>query len=367
MALSTGCGSSSADSAGSALYANEAGYAETTVAWAGDGYYDENAAVMAGGMATESLTTDTQIQEASQKKIIRNAEISLETPDMNDAYAKLTAKLKELGGSVYSENKRVNNFSASTDAVFTLPPENLDAFLSYAAEVAEVVTQTITSDDITGSYVDTEVRLENKRRNLEKYYEYLENADTLDEMIMIQNQIDMITTDIETYESMLKLWNSNLSESRVTLELVQPQDPNAVDIEDVEFSTLSFENMGKLMENGIKKCVDVIGTIFQWLVIILFTLLPVIALAGIVVIIIVIRNRALDKKYPERVTVRQAAKDRKRAAKLYYKEHGHYNSAQPAEKAPSNSDKPTAGGYRKPPEVPETKPETKSDTKKPEN
>jgi hypothetical protein len=349
MMLTTGCSSASDGFAGASLSS-----AETTVPaiWANDSYMENDfygEAAAGGGMSGETLPSEPEIKEASEKKIIRNADISLETPDMSDTYAKLTAKLNELGGSVFSEHTQNNNFSAYTDAVFTLPPENLDAFLAYAGEVAEVVSQNISSEDITGSYVDTEVRLENKRRNLEKYYEYLDDADTLDEMIMLQNQIDSITADIESFETRLKLWNANLSESRVTLNLVQPQDPNAVDIEDVEFSTLSFKNMGKLMENGIKKCVDVIGTLLQWLVIVLFTLLPVIVIAAIVIFIVVMRNRALDKKYPERVTIRQAVKERKRAAKLYYKEHGSY---QPKSTVNTNNTSTSAQAYRKPPEPP---------------
>ncbi|MDR0975147.1 MAG: DUF4349 domain-containing protein [Ruminococcus sp.] len=286
----------------------------------------------------------TEAKEAeSQRKIIRNAKLSIQTLNIDETYNKLTAKLFELGGSIHTEQSEKNDFSAYANAVFKLPPENLDAFVAYADECGKVTQKTISSQDITADYIDTEIRLENKRRNLEKYYEYLDEAYTSEDVIMIQREIDQITADIETYQGLINYWNSSVSESQVDIEIRQLQDPNEIEIEDVEFSTLSIENMGKIMSNGIKKCADVIITIFQWLIIIIVTLLPVIAVVAVIIIIIFLRRRHLDKKYPERAEARKLAKERAKSVRPYVPIPASTDNTSTTETANNP-------GYKKPPQ-----------------
>jgi hypothetical protein len=300
----TGC--SSSDSSGYDGYT-----AETAAAnYADEVYSSESAA---------GYTDSAELQDAaeSEKMIIRNAELSIQTLNLDETYNKLIAKLYELGGTIHTEQTEKTDFSAHANAVLKLPPENLDAFLAYAEQCGKVTNKSITSEDITAKYIDTEIRLENKRRNLEKYYLYLDEAYSSEDVIMIQREIDQITADIESYQGQLNYWSRSVAESQVDVEIRQLQDPNEIEIEDVSFSTLSLENMGKIMSNGIKKCADVIITLFQWLLIIVVTLLPVIIIAAIIIIIIILRRKQLDKKFPERVEARRLAKERANAAKNY--------------------------------------------------
>jgi hypothetical protein len=263
-------------------------------------YYDQSG---------ESLPSSEQIAE-SEKMIIRNAKLTIQTLNIDDTYNKLTAKLYDLGGSIFTESSYKNDFSAEASLTFKIPPQNLDKFLAYAEECGNVTNKNVTSEDITSQYIDTEIRLENKKRNLEKYYGYLDEATRSSDVIAIQNEIDRITSDIESYQGMLNYWSRSVSESTVNIEIRQMQDPNEIEIEDVTFSTLSLENMGKIMVNGFKKCADVILTIFQWILIIIVTLLPVFIIAAVIVAIIIVRRKMLDKKYPERVEARRKAKER---------------------------------------------------------
>ncbi|MDR0987168.1 MAG: DUF4349 domain-containing protein [Ruminococcus sp.] len=315
----TGC-----SSGGGPSNSYDGAVAETTMAMASDEMY----AIDTG------VGTDLPDAAESEKMIIRNADISIQTLNLDETYSKLTAKLYELGGSIHTENTEKNDFSAYANAVFNLPPQNLDAFLAYAEECGKVTHKSISSEDITSQYIDTEIRLENKRKNLEKMYEYLDEAYNSEDVLNIQREIDQITADIESYQGQLNYWSRSVAESKVNIEIRQLQDPDEIEIEDVEFSTLSAENMGKIMSNGIKKCADVILTLLQWLIIIIVTLLPLIGVAAVVIAIVFLRRKLLDKKHPERVEARKLAKERINKARNY----------QP------NSTNGADSGYKKPPQ-----------------
>ncbi|MDR0944322.1 MAG: DUF4349 domain-containing protein [Ruminococcus sp.] len=291
--------------------ASSAEYAPSAAAAAGDGYSNSSSDVM---YVTETASeyydqsgenlpaAGEQIE--SEKMIIRNAELTIQTLNIDDTYNKLTGKLYELGGSIFAENSYKNDFSAEASLIFKIPPQNLDKFLAYAEECGNVTNKNVTSEDITSQYIDTEIRLENKKRNLEKYYGYLDEATRSSDVIAIQNEIDRITSDIESYQGMLNYWSRSVSESTVNIEIRQLQDPNEIEIEDVEFSTLSLENMGKIMANGVKKCADVIVTILQWILIVIVTLSPVILLAAVIVTIIILivkRKKRVKKQQIEEV------------------------------------------------------------------
>jgi hypothetical protein len=343
-----GCSASESPSSGydgAVAETGAANYAEAL-------YTDEAAGYNAGAELPDA--------EESEKMIIRNADLTIQTLNLDETYNKLIAKLYELGGTIHTEQTEKTDFSAYANAVLKLPPENLDAFLAYAEQCGKVTQKNITSEDITAQYIDTEIRLENKRRNLEKYYEYLDEAYNSEDVIMIQREIDQITADIESYQGQLNYWSRSVAESQVNVQIRQLQDPNEIEIEDVTFSTLSLENMGKIMSNGIKKCADVLITLFQWLLIIIVTLLPIIIIAAIVFVIIFLRRKQLDKKNPERVEARKLAKERADAAKNYQPRPPYnniYNSGlKPRDDNTNNSEqKPQTDnknntGYKQPPQ-----------------
>ncbi|MDR0904125.1 MAG: DUF4349 domain-containing protein [Ruminococcus sp.] len=326
-ACSSGSASSSYDGASAAAETAAVNYSDAMSA-NGAGY-------------NESAGAELPDAEESEKMIIRNADITIQTLNLDETYGKLTAKLYELGGTIHTEQTEKTDFSAHANAVFKLPPRNLDAFVAYADECGRVTNKSISSEDITAQYIDTEIRLENKRRNLEKFYQYLDEAYNSEDVIRIQREIDQITSDIESYQGQLNYWSRSVAESQVNISIRQLQDPNEIEIEDVEFSTLSAENMGKIMSNGIKKCADVIITLFQWLIIIIVTLLPVILVVAVILAIIFLRRKFLDKKHPERVEERKLAKERINAARNYQATRSYQQNST------DNTNNP---GYKKPPQ-----------------
>ena len=73
----------------------------------------------------------------------------------------------------------------------------MDEYLQAINESQDIKYININAEDITDSYFDTETRLENLEKSLEKYYQFLDEAKTVEDMLAIQTRIDEITTDIE--------------------------------------------------------------------------------------------------------------------------------------------------------------------------
>lgn len=301
LTLLSGCGSSSKDtsevySAGASSsnnYKYEIAYdsamAESEEYYYSDDsyeYYDAPQYNEGGSLAMHS---------DYEKKIIKTANVSLEAESAEECYEKILAFVTESGGYEFSSNVNKGSGLTRITASVRINPDNLNSLLSYIGECGSVTSQNVTSDDITESYYDAKIRLENKKKNLEKYYEFLEMAENIEEVIMLQNQIDSITADIEAYEGRLKMWDNLVSETSVDISIRQKASP-VDDTEDVEWDSLSFADMGKLIKNGFMSVINVLVAILQWLVIFLVSLSPVLLIAGIIVLIIVLSVKSKKKK-----------------------------------------------------------------------
>lgn len=247
----------------------------------------------------DMVYTSSENNDVIVKKVIKNASLSMETYEVKKAYQMFLNYVKTHGGYEFSRNLQENGDYISVDAVIKIKPEALDDLLDYAGECGEIKYSNVSSDDVTSQYYDIETRLENKRRNLDKYYEYLASAKTVEEMIKLQNEIDRITEEIESYEGQLKLWNTLVGESTVSLRIYQKNDPYAEAAEPVDWSSMTAEKMGTLMLNGFKSVCNVILAVLQWLIIILFSASPFIIILGILIFVIFKVFKAKNKKAVE--------------------------------------------------------------------
>ncbi len=292
----SGCGKSkdsySSDPINS--YDNAAIYVETTAAAQYDGYsdraesYEEEKSGNVMGTANNTQPIDYQA------KIIKNASINMTAIDVNKAYKMLLDYAAANSGYEFERSLSSSNGYTTINATIKIKPDKLDDLVDYASQCGNVVNSNISSEDITAEYYDAQIRLENKRINLKNYYKLLENAVTTEEMVTIQNQIDNLTAEIEAYEGQLKLWNSLVQESTLTIYITQEDNPEAIE-EKIEWNSLSLDKMLRFMGNGFKKTCNAIISVIQWIAVVLVSFSPVIVISGIVIVIIVLKKKKAKK------------------------------------------------------------------------
>jgi hypothetical protein len=227
--------------------------------------------------------------DAVVRKVIRNASLDLEVKDVPSAYNQLLAFAAQYGGYEAARLQSRSNGYITIDAQIKIKPGQLDAFLEYAATLGEVINTQTTSSDITENYFDAQTRLSTMERTLETYYDFLANAANIDESLKVQARIDSLTVEIESLKGQLKLWDSLLAESVITLRLRQVEDPVKIKKE-ISWSTLSFGDMLYLMRSGLTGVLNFLVNAVQWLAVALVVTLPF-WLIGLIVLILVRRKR----------------------------------------------------------------------------
>lgn len=229
------------------------------------------------------------------RKIIKDGALDLETDDVNKTYANILAYAKENGGYEFSHQKTVNKDYITIEAVIKIKPEKLDAVMSYAGDVSTVINSSTSSDDITEDYYDIQTRLGTKRKTLDTYYKILKNTKELNDILTVQSEINNLIEEIEAFEGKLKMWDQLVSESSLKITISQTDDP-LKPRRKINWSALSWSDMGFIISNGFTAVLNTVVTVLQWAVIVLVSASPLIVIAGIVILIIKLKNKRKHKK-----------------------------------------------------------------------
>ncbi|MCL2776126.1 MAG: DUF4349 domain-containing protein, partial [Oscillospiraceae bacterium] len=233
---------------------------------------------------------------AVERKIIRDADITMEVQDVEKSYDNILAALAQYNG--YEASRDMNSDSGGLPRISStlkVPADKLDTFMGDIQKEGKLISSSISSSDITDQYYDSQTRLTNLEKTLDKYYEFLANAKTVDEQLQVTNYINDLTTQIEQLKGSLQRWDSQVSYSTVTLSLYRPYEapkPERV----IKWSSLSLGDMGWLISSGFVKVCNGIFSVIQWILISVVTVLPVLIPLAVVIFFLVRHNKKKKKQ-----------------------------------------------------------------------
>ena len=163
-------------------------------------------------------------------------------------------------------------------AVVRVPDERLDDFLTELDQLGKKVMKSESAEDVTGRYMDTQARLDALAVQKEKLDEMLASAQTVEELIAIDDKMTEVISSMEELEGAIRLWESQRSYARVTLTLT----------ETASISQAAPANLGERMKLGFDESVVWLKSFGQDSLVVLASAapkmvvwIPAIALVGI--------------------------------------------------------------------------------------
>lgn len=296
MLVTYSCSSSDKSSATEMMDRQEMAY---ELAEKNNSYYDGGAYEPEAVGAIEADYYDyqapAQMQSVSSvlpadRKIIRDASLSLQADSVEETYNKILVLMSDLGGYESSRDMSGEGKSTYIRATIKIPAGNLDLFLNDAKGTGKLISSYISSSDITDEYFDSQTRLTTLEKTLEKYYEFLDNATKISDQLEISNQISDITYQIESLKGRLRKWDSLVEYSTVSI-YVSATPEIIVETREIKWNSLSFDDVKYLAASGLVRFAGAIVSMLQWVLIIAVTLSPVAVPMAVVIVILVMRSR----------------------------------------------------------------------------
>ena len=279
--LLTGCGGSSGATATSAAAVQETA-----------GSAMEDAANGTGTGAGAADLSSGALTPQDSRKIIYNATLWLETKQFDQASADLLEAASQAGAYVQSSESSGSAEQGNRSVYYTLrvPAENYSEFLNAAAQAANLIRRSESSQDVTAEYVDLEARLASLEQQRQRLDELAAQAESLEDLLAIESQRSEVQYQIESYTGQMNVLQDQISYSTVDVYLdevteLTPQSPSFV------------SRVGSAFRGSWNGFVSVV----QELVIGLIYLLPFLVVAAVVIALVVLLARRAAKKRPQPV------------------------------------------------------------------
>lgn len=265
-------------------------------------YYDtsEGFTVESGKEIDDSAINNTA------RKLIKTVSLSVETKEFDSLLPLLQEKITALGGyienmnsyngSLYSEY-RSNRYA---DITARIPVEHLKDFTLSVEENSNITQRSEQVEDVTLQYVDINSRKEMLRTEEKRLLQFLEQSETVEDMITIEARLSEVRYEIESIESRLRTYDNQVEYSTVDIhieevEVLSPQE---------KVQESAWERMSKGFMNNLEGVFLDIRDFFINIVIILPRLI-FICLFGVAVFFVV--RFFLRRKKKKTELINQAA------------------------------------------------------------
>jgi hypothetical protein len=176
--------------------------------------------------ASETIAVDSAAVAVSapspqtQTKIIKTADLSFQTPDLNASYESLKTGISKYKAIVQNDESGKNDESVYRNLTIRIPSQHFDAFISDIGKgVKHFDRKEISQQDVTEEYVDTESRMKSKKKLEERYLQLLAKASKVSEMLEIEKKLAEIREEIEAKEGQLKYMQNRVSMSTVNIQM----------------------------------------------------------------------------------------------------------------------------------------------------
>lgn len=231
----------------------------------------------------------------SDRKLIRNVSMSVETEKFDELVANISVKTSELGGYMESVDVWSNSFYGYTndgdatrraDYVLRIPKESMDSFISLVESGTNVVRKEESVEDVTLTYVDMESHKEALQTEQKRLLELLEQAADMESILTIEERLTQIRYRIQSMESQLRTYDNQVDYSTLRLHIDEVARITAVDKQSV-WSEISGGFLNSLYSIG-----RAFRNFFVWVIV----HLPYLVIWAVIIAVIVLVIRKTVKR-----------------------------------------------------------------------
>ena len=231
--------------------------------------------------------------------------MDVETREYDKLLSAVENKVTELGGYIESldayNGSTYYSYRSTRNANLTIriPKDRLEEFQNTVSELGNVTSRSENVQDVTLTYVDLQSHRDALRTEQERLLQLLEQAESVEDIITIEQRLSDVRYQLESMESQLRSYDNRVDYSTVYLYIDEVEVYTPVEEETVwERISTGFVDSLKNIGEGLKEAAI-------WFVI----HIPYLVIWAIVIVIIILILKKIKKR-----TKRIRAEEQKRKA-----------------------------------------------------
>lgn len=233
------------------------------------------------------------VPESSGKKIIYTASLAIEVENVKDAMEEISSAVSGLGGFVSGSDYQ-NRDRVSGTITVRIPPEKLGELSAKIGGLGKILSNNLSSQDITMQYVDISSRLANAEAQEEQLLDIMEKATEIADILAVRSELNIVQQEIEVYKGQLRYFDNMVDFSTVTVSLTEiyvPKSPEAEADKGI-LARWDLDYIGTNITKGFKNSLSFVVNAFGFILILLsYLLVPLLIIGAIVFVIVFIVKR----------------------------------------------------------------------------
>ena len=290
-----------------AVYANGAG---GTGAAGGFAMTEEAYEMPAPEVKEKGAEADTP--DVNPEKIIYSADANVETTEFDETIKALTKLIEDCGGWIESSSMEGANYYntargnvSNRSAYYTLriPSDQFQTMMGSLSTLGNVPYTYTYTENVTAQYYDVQARLKAYQAQEERLIEMLEIAETVEDIVTIEDKLTDVRYMIDSMQSSLNNWDRRVNYSTLHLNIseVQVYTPQSV-------TKLSYgEELWRAFTGALRNA----GQFFKDLLVFLVSAIPALVILAVLFFLLRPLIRKLCPKWKERRAARKAARAKK--------------------------------------------------------
>lgn len=204
-----------------------------------DDYYDDYAldlmveteteerelvSVMPTGQASSASTNEAPALSADAK-LIYTADITIQTMAFDETLSMIDDMIRNAGG--YIESRSMDNHSTYRTSYYTIrvPQGMYRVFIEQTSGLEKVTGFSENVRNVTAEYFDKEARLESAKAKLESLNELMRKAETMEDILTIQDAIFDCQYEIDYYSGCLRQYDDLVDYATIDMTVREVSEP----------------------------------------------------------------------------------------------------------------------------------------------
>jgi hypothetical protein len=160
------------------------------------------------------------------QKLIKNSILDFNAENYDIAYDKVSAITTNAGGYVSDSKEAIyttGNYKRKGGyVIIRIPADKFNSVISQIEAIGNLTAKDIKVQDVTQEYFDLSARLKNTKAEEERFLKIMENATTVEDMLMVEKEIGRVRADIERMQGQMDYMTGKIDWATIQINMQEP-------------------------------------------------------------------------------------------------------------------------------------------------
>lgn len=167
---------------------------------------------------------DARSMAVMKRMVDIEARLSIEVEDIGKSVAEVRRLALSMGGQIVNENVTGGRGPARAEVALRIPVGKADGFFGAADALGVVQSRQVTAKDIGKQYYDATLRLANLQATLKRYEAILAQANKVEEMMRLEQELGRLRGEIEQVKGELRWMGDRAARATIFVSLFTKAD-----------------------------------------------------------------------------------------------------------------------------------------------